>query len=400
MNVGVQPLSFAFLDSLKNYLKASDMTRRKLNIAIVTFPSNDDAGLVALKNLADVIFPLVNELYFITGGSNYNYLKQDVRVKIYRIDHTSGSNIFTKAIRYAITQIKISQKIIKTSPNIQYFIFFVGGPSLLLPMLVSKILRKKVVLNLAGSDIDSIKAKSFILAAPIKIMVKLNFMFSNFIIIYAASIIDQYHLVPYKSKVRVAHKHFLDFQKMRITKPLNERVTIIGYIGRLSEEKGIINFIKAIPLILKQGDTVQLLIAGDGNLLEQVKKYLNVNNFVDNVKLIHWISHDEIPAYLNQLKLIVLPSYTEGLPNIMLEAMACGTPVLTTSVGAIPDFVTDSETGFIMENNSPECIAFNVSRALNHPQLEHIVQKARCLVEHEFTFEKAVEGYRKILGEL
>jgi glycosyltransferase involved in cell wall biosynthesis len=84
----------------------------------------------------------------------------------------------------------------------------------------------------------------------------------------------------------------------------------------------------------------------------------------------------------------------------MLEAMACGTPVLATPVGAIPDVIKDGETGFIMEDNSPECIARNIIRALNHPNLEQIAQNARALVEKEFTFEKAVERYREILDSL
>ncbi len=58
------------------------------------------------------------------------------------------------------------------------------------------------------------------------------------------------------------------------------------------------------------------------------------------------------------------------------------------------------ETGFIMEGNSPECIARNIIRALNHPNLEQIAQNARALVEREFTYEKAVDNYRKILDNL
>lgn len=56
----------------------------------------------------------------------------------------------------------------------------------------------------------------------------------------------------------------------------------------------------------------------------------------------------------------VLPFYTKELSNIMLEAMACGTPLLATPVGAILDVIRDGETGFIMEDNSPECTARNV----------------------------------------
>ena len=80
--------------------------------------------------------------------------------------------------------------------------------------------------------------------------------------------------------------------------------------------------------------------------------------------------------------------------------MACGTPVLATPVGAIPDVVKDGETGFIMEDNPAVCIARNVIRALEHPELEKIVKNARELIEKDFTYEAAVERYRKILGSI
>ena len=84
----------------------------------------------------------------------------------------------------------------------------------------------------------------------------------------------------------------------------------------------------------------------------------------------------------------------------MLEAIACGTPVLATPVGAVLDTIKDEKTGFIMENNSPECIAKNDIRALNHRDLEKIAEKGRELVEKEYTYEAAVERYRKILKDL
>ncbi len=99
-------------------------------------------------------------------------------------------------------------------------------------------------------------------------------------------------------------------------------------------------------------------------------------------------------------RLLVLPSYTEGLPNIMLEAMACGTPVLATPVGTIPDVIIDGKTGFIMENNSPECIAANVVRALSSPDLERIAEDGKRFAEENFSFEKTVENWKGILQSI
>ena len=80
--------------------------------------------------------------------------------------------------------------------------------------------------------------------------------------------------------------------------------------------------------------------------------------------------------------------------------MGCGTPVLATPVGGVPDVINDGNIGFIMKDNSPERIAENVMRALEHPNLDEIVKNARALVEREFTYEAAVKRYRRILERI
>ena len=80
--------------------------------------------------------------------------------------------------------------------------------------------------------------------------------------------------------------------------------------------------------------------------------------------------------------------------------MACGTPVLATPVGGVPDLIKDGETGFIMEDNSPQCIAKNVTKVLKHPGLEEIAQNGRKLIEEQYIFKVIVEECRRALAVL
>ena len=74
--------------------------------------------------------------------------------------------------------------------------------------------------------------------------------------------------------------------------------------------------------------------------------------------------------------------------------------MLATPVGAIPDVIIDGKTGFIMESNSPECIAENVRRALDSPDLEQIAEAGRRFVGENYTFERVVERWKEVLEEI
>jgi glycosyltransferase involved in cell wall biosynthesis len=348
----------------------------------------------------DILKPLSNDLYLVTGGDGYTFFKGNKSFHTYGIRHESGANAFTRAIMYICTQLKITYRLIKLSKNTDIWIFFFGGEGLVLPILTAKLLGKKVVIASAASGIKIAQFNKDPLTRVIILLQSITYFLLDKIILYSPNLIKEWNLEKYKNKISIAHHHFLDFDKFKIKKKFDERDNLIGYIGRLSEEKGTMNFVEGIPEISKRKDAIRFLIGGDGRLRDKVEKYLEKENLNHKVKLPGWIPHDELPEYFNELRLAVLPSYTEGLPNIMLEAMACGTPVLATPVGAIPDVIKDGETGFIMEDNSPECIAKNVMRALNHSDLEEIAKNARALVEKEFTYEKAVEKYRKILNDI
>jgi glycosyltransferase involved in cell wall biosynthesis len=143
------------------------------------------------------------------------------------------------------------------------------------------------------------------------------------------------------------------------------------------------------------------MVCGEGNLTTQIKKLVKTEGISDCVKIMGWIPHQDLPKYLNEMKILVLPSFTEGLPNIMLEAMACGTPVLATPVGAIPDVIKDGETGFLLRSNDPKHIAERIIELLNKPELlEKVSVNAYNFVRGNFSYEKTLESWRRIFSEL
>lgn len=308
------------------------------------------------------------------------------------------NGIFNRISRDFLTQLTMSYEIIKEK-KADIYLFFLAQ-SLILPIIILKILRRKIILIIGASFFELAKyQKDQLLLIP-KIEEQISFKLVDYIVIYSKSLIGKWHLEKYQNKILIAHKHFIDIDKFEIINTFHERRNIIGYFGRFSEEKGVLNFLSAVQMVLEKETEVTFLLGGDGYLRNRIEKYLDENGLKNKVKLTGWIPNDELPYYLNELKLLVLPSYTEGLPNIMLEAMACGTPVLATSVGSIPDIIADEDTGFIMENNSPACIAENVIRTLKHPNLEAIIKNARALVEGEFTYETTMEKYKTIFDKL
>jgi len=386
--------------------KGHDTKTQKMNaesnMGIIIFPYHKGSQPI-LSNLIDIASDISRILYVVTGnieGVGLQYKSRVGTIYHYNIEHHGGSNIFTRIIKYTITQIKLSFIMITSARSAKVWLFFLGGENLILPMFVAKLLGKKIILILGGSSVKIAEASKDLLVIVLSCVFRGTCLLANRIVVYSPNIVKIWNLENYENKILIAHRHFLDFEKFKSIKDLCERDNIIGYIGRLSEEKGIVEFTKAIPLILKEKWDLNFIIGGDGQLREEIEKFIAENNLNNKVKVIDWIPHDKLPDHLNELKLLVLPSYTEGLPNIMLEAMACGTPVLATAVGAIPDIIKDGEVGFIMENNSPECIAKNIIRTLNYPNLEKIAENGRKLVKKEFTFEKTIDRWKKVIERI
>lgn len=372
------------------------------NVGIITIPISK-SGIVPLSNLITIISSFSKNIFLITGNEGYNFFRNDKRLKIMGFSHHYHEFFLKRIYYYLILQLKMSFYIFKTRKQIEFFIFFIGGHTLLIPTLIAHLFKKKVILLIAGSLVKTHASNNDPNITGLKILNFFTCMFADKIIVYSERVISDYSLERWTRKIVIACEHFIDVERFKIKKAYFSRDCIVGYVGRFSEEKGIMNILHAVPDIIIDKPDVKFLFIGDGDLHNTVRNYIIDNNLSDTIILHGWISHDVLPDYLNQMKLLVIPSDTEGLPNVMLEAMACGTPVLATSVGGIPSIIKNGETGFILEKNSAVCITSTIIKILdnkNSANITHIISNALQLIQNEFQFQKRAEEFKNIFDAI
>ncbi|MEH1921466.1 MAG: glycosyltransferase family 4 protein [Nostoc sp.] len=153
------------------------------------------------------------------------------------------------------------------------------------------------------------------------------------------------------------------------------------FLGRIGQRKGAFDLIKAFSLLPLEDQTrLTLIMAGDGEV-EQAGNLVKTLNLENYIKLPGWIGSRERDILLTQADIFVLPSYNEGLPLSMLEAMAWELPVIVTPVGGIPEIVTQSENGLIVSPGNIEELSNAIKSLIENEALRlSLGTKARTSV--------------------
>lgn len=128
-------------------------------------------------------------------------------------------------------------------------------------------------------------------------------------------------------------------------------------IGRLCEQKGQLLLVEAAAMLAAEGVAFELVLAGDGEMRPEVEAAIRRHRLGDRVRITGWISSAQVRGELAAARALVLPSFAEGLPVVIMEAMAVGRPVLSTYVAGIPELVRDGVEGWLFEAGSAEAAA-------------------------------------------
>lgn len=138
----------------------------------------------------------------------------------------------------------------------------------------------------------------------------------------------------------------------------------IVFVGNLKKEKGVLELLEGFSQIASKYAEISLRYVGSGPMLPVLKDKVKKLGLKDRVVFEGVKAHDELPEIIAKATILSLPSYNEGVPNVVLESMACSTPVVATAVGGIPEVVTE-ETGIIVPEISAKSVAKGLSAALD-----------------------------------
>lgn len=141
---------------------------------------------------------------------------------------------------------------------------------------------------------------------------------------------------------------------------------MVLYLGRFSDEKGVDTLIDALALVRKRwGRILKLHLVGDGPLRGRLAEQAGRLGLWKQVQFHEPCPHDEVPMWLGAATVSCLPSRREGMPNVVLEALACGRPVIASCVGGVPDLIRAGANGYLCEPGSARDFADALNTAMS-----------------------------------
>lgn len=184
--------------------------------------------------------------------------------------------------------------------------------------------------------------------------------------------------------------------------PVGERSRVIGFAGELREKKGLHSILSAYARVNRHNPTT-LLIVGDVRPGEDKQAFdeFKLSNPDAQILVTGFVPHSDLPAYYAWMDVFVHPSLRDGLPNALLEAMACQKAVIGTPVGGIADAVIDCENGRLVATNHAEELAEAMDELLVDESLRMKFGRAACqTIKDRFTLQAELDGniavYRRL----
>jgi N-acetyl-alpha-D-glucosaminyl L-malate synthase BshA len=277
-------------------------------------------------------------------------------------------------------------------------------PTGLVGVIVAKIIRKPVFVTSHGMDINNFENNSIF-----KKLITFSLNNCNKAIAVSEDLakkmiylkINQKNITVLRNAVDTNRFKPLKSKELRKYYKIKDNEILILFVGYLDTFKGIFELINAFYEINKKSTNFKLMMVGEGPKDDELKRIISQLHLEKYVIFTGKIFPTNIHKYYQAADIFVLPSYSEGLPLSILEAMACGLPIVTTNVGGIPEVVKNGENGFIIPSKNRQLLAQKLEIiAYNLDLRKKFGFKSTEIIIKEFSIEKKVEELAKLYEEL
>jgi len=372
-------------------------------VCIVTQPERSQTGKEHTHDLADIIAEITSVAIMTANLPEHSTLNNDHNLIEFSSVGT-GQHVFIELFRFVRNQLQLC---LYLSNRPEKVVLFFGTTSYVLPVVGARLLGKRVVILPRGDVPLSLQLRwedqmpgmvARVLADGVRSLEYISYRCAHGIITYTPSMAQQLGLERYEQKLYPNGARFVDTEKFSVSVPFSEREKVVGFIGRLDVEKRV----PELAVAAKQlPENIRFVFVGDGDYRESLEQTLAEEIEQGTVEVVGWIDREEVPKQLNRLQLLVVPSHpTEGLPTIILESMACGTPVYATPVAGVPDIVQHGKTGFLIENTDGKQIAKEIEGLVSDPNIGQISDAGRKCIENQYSFLAAVNRFENILQQV
>lgn len=188
-------------------------------------------------------------------------------------------------------------------------------------------------------------------------------------------------------------------QEIRQQYEIQENEKLILSLGRITYAKGHELAVEAIQKLSQKGIRIKLIIAGDGPLLDELKQAVHQKRLTSKIIFTGFIENDQTPAYYNAADIFIMPTLTiEGLPFVLLEAMACEKPVIASRRGGNLTLIRENENGLFMEPGSVNDLAGKIVTVLDNREFSlKLAAAARKTILSGYSMEQMIRRYETIM---
>ena len=254
--------------------------------------------------------------------------------------------------------------------------------------------RKPIFVTLRGSDIPAVEEKK---QQKKSILLRMVVCFSTAVVTVSESMAKNLsELMPiYKKKIFVIPNgvNSIFHKKEKKCDRKDKQSLKLIFIGSLVHRKGIDQLLRALNEVKTRDFFLNLV--GTGPLEDQLKLLVKELNLTSKVNFIGSVPHQKIPQILQQADVLVLPSHHEGRPNVVLEAMFAGLPIIGTNIGGIQELVQNYKTGILFKDHDVCALAEAIIYFIDNPdKIEEMGQASReWIISQRLTWNNAAQAY-------